>query len=48
MSSGKEGVQAKINEISLLALFTHCYALPEPLHRSNKQTVRSAKFDRSN
>ena len=26
MSSGKEGVQAKIKEISPLALFTHCYA----------------------
>ena len=26
MSSGKEGVQAKIKEISSLALFTHCYA----------------------
>ena len=26
MSSGKEGVQAKIKEISLLALFTHCFA----------------------
>ena len=26
MSSEKEGVQAKINEISPLALFTHCYA----------------------
>ena len=47
MSSGKEGVQAKIKEISPLALFTHCYAMPEPLHRSNMPTVRSAKFDRS-
>ena len=26
MSNGKEGVQAKIKEISPLALFTHCYA----------------------
>ena len=26
MSSGKEGVRAKIKEISPLALFTHCYA----------------------
>ena len=26
MSSGKDGVQAKIKEISPLALFTHCYA----------------------
>ena len=26
MSSGKEGMQAKIKEISPLALFTHCYA----------------------
>ena len=26
MLSGKEGVQAKIKEISPLALFTHCYA----------------------
>ena len=26
MSSGKEGVQAKIKEISPLALFIHCYA----------------------
>ena len=26
MSSGKGGVQAKIKEISPLALFTHCYA----------------------
>ena len=26
MSSGKEVVQAKIKEISPLALFTHCYA----------------------
>ena len=26
MSSGKEGVQAKIKEFSPLALFTHCYA----------------------
>ena len=46
MSSGKEGVQAKIKEISPSALFTHC-SLPEPLHRSIMQTVRSAKFDRS-
>ena len=46
MSSGKEGVQAKIKKISPSALFTHC-SLPEPLHRSIMQTVRSAKFDRS-
>ena len=46
MSSGKEGVQTKIKEISPSALFTHC-SLPEPLHRSIMQTVRSAKFDRS-
>ena len=26
MSSGKEGVQAKIKEVSPLALYTHCYA----------------------
>ena len=32
MSSGNEGVQAKIKEISMLALFTHCYA-----HHANCQ-----------
>ena len=49
MSSGKVGVQAKIKEISPLALFTRALlcSLPEPLHRSNMQTVSSAKFDRS-
>ena len=47
MSSGKEGVRAKIKEISPLAFHTLLCSLPEPLHRNIMQTVRSAKFDRS-
>ena len=39
MSSGKEGVQAKIKEISPLALFTHCYA-----HRPNLSIATSCKL----
>ena len=39
MSSGKEGVQAKIKEISPLALFTHCYA-----HRPNLSIAASCKL----
>ena len=38
MSSGKEGVQAKIKEISPLALFTHCCA-----HRLNLSIAASCK-----
>ena len=38
MSSGKEGVQAKIKEISPLALFTHCCA-----HRLNLSITASCK-----
>ena len=39
MSSGKEGVQAKIKEISPLALFTHCYA-----HYLNLSIAASCKL----
>ena len=39
MSSGKEGVQAKIKEIIPLALFTHCYA-----HRPNLSIAASCKL----
>ena len=42
MSSGKEGVQAKIKEISPLALFTHCYA-----HCLNLSIAASCKLSAS-
>ena len=48
MSSGKEGVQAKVRDQSVSSLHALLCSLPEPLHRSNMQTVRSVKFDRPN